>query len=76
VGQAFKELRQYFQEMIDERRSSGSDARISDTGNSDLLGSLVFANANTQSSDVEEEKEIELKKKKGSLTDDEGVYFR
>ena len=56
--------------MIAERRSSGADARESETGRKDLLGSLVHANS--QASEEDEDFEQELMKRKATLTDTEG----
>lgn len=56
--------------MIAERRSSGADARESETGRKDLLGSLVHASS--QASEEDEDFEQELMKRKATLTDTEG----
>lgn len=59
--------------MIAERRAAGADARESETGRRDLLGSLVHANSAGQTTEEDEDFEQELMKRKGTLSDEEGV---
>ena len=44
INLSFRELEVYLRRMIQDRRQSGFDARESDEGRHDLLGSLVYAN--------------------------------
>lgn len=78
VQTGFDELKQYFMEMIQQRKIAGGDVRMSDTGRNDLLGALVHATADSNAEGLQEdesEKE-ELKKRSASLSDEEGMCVR
>lgn len=77
IKTGFEEVRDYFMEMIQQRKGSGGDVRVSDTGKNDLLGALVHATADSSAEGLEEDEmeREELKKKAASLSDEEGPAY-
>lgn len=77
IQSGFDELQSYFMEMIQQRKGSGGDVRMSeDTGKKDLLGALVHATADASHEDLGEdaEEKEELKMRSASLSDEEGSF--
>lgn len=77
IQRGFDELQSYFMEMIQQRKRSSGDVRMSeDTGKNDLLGALVHATADSSHEDLGEEEKEELKMRSASLSDEEGSFCR
>lgn len=74
IETGFTEVRTYFMEMIHQRKLAGGDVRLSETGKNDLLGALVYATADSSVEGLEDEEseKEDLKKRSGTLSDEEG----